>query len=298
VSQASPQEERQWREIRRRVLRTGITTPGDASLTATVLGSTTETVLFSTTLTANRTLTLSTTNAVNGDSYHILRTAGGAFTLDVGPGLITLAQDTWCAVVFDGSAWKLTAYGALAAGGSSAYTTVEDEGTPLTARSNINFVGSGVTAADSGGKTVVTIPGLTAYTTVEDEGTPLTARTTVNFVGAGVTATDSGGKTVVTIPGGGSSSISTITVAFTDGDTARRVTVSDGTVSGASKIIVTVRRPDTTSDSADRGYLYTANVVRIGAGQFDVLITALGISGEDVTLNPPSETITLFYLVA
>lgn len=35
--------------------------------------------------------------------------------------------------------------------------TIEDEGTPLTARTSLNFVGSGVTAADSGGKTVVTI---------------------------------------------------------------------------------------------------------------------------------------------
>lgn len=43
--------------------------------------------------------------------------------------------------------------------GSAAYDTVEDEGTPLTQRSTINFVGSGVSAADSGGKTVVTISG-------------------------------------------------------------------------------------------------------------------------------------------
>ncbi len=37
--------------------------------------------------------------------------------------------------------------------------TVEDEGVPLTQRSTINFVGAGVSAADSGGETVVTIPG-------------------------------------------------------------------------------------------------------------------------------------------
>lgn len=39
---------------------------------------------------------------------------------------------------------------------------IEDEGTPLTARSNLNFTGAGVTASDSGGKTVVTIPGASA----------------------------------------------------------------------------------------------------------------------------------------
>lgn len=36
---------------------------------------------------------------------------------------------------------------------------IQDEGSTLTQRSTLNFVGSGVTAADAGGKTVVTIPG-------------------------------------------------------------------------------------------------------------------------------------------
>lgn len=44
-------------------------------------------------------------------------------------------------------------------GAVQAYKTVEDEGTPLTQRSTVNFVGAGVTATDAGGKTVVTIPG-------------------------------------------------------------------------------------------------------------------------------------------
>lgn len=48
---------------------------------------------------------------------------------------------------------------AFAGGGGGGYSLVEDEGTPLTARTTMNFVGAGVTAADSGGKTVVTIPG-------------------------------------------------------------------------------------------------------------------------------------------
>jgi hypothetical protein len=39
------------------------------------------------------------------------------------------------------------------------YTTVQDEGSPLTQRSTIDFVGAGVTATDDGSKTVVTIPG-------------------------------------------------------------------------------------------------------------------------------------------
>lgn len=36
---------------------------------------------------------------------------------------------------------------------------IEDEGTPITQRNNLNFVGAGVTVADVGGKTVVNIPG-------------------------------------------------------------------------------------------------------------------------------------------
>lgn len=47
--------------------------------------------------------------------------------------------------------------------GSVPFTTdghvIEDEGTPLTQRANMDFVGAGVTATDAGGKTVVTIPG-------------------------------------------------------------------------------------------------------------------------------------------
>ncbi len=47
----------------------------------------------------------------------------------------------------------------LAATGSTGYATVEDEGSALAQRSTLNFTGAGVSAADSGGKTVVTIPG-------------------------------------------------------------------------------------------------------------------------------------------
>lgn len=92
--------------------------------------------------------------------------------------------------------------------------------------------------------------------------------------------------------------ISSASIAFTDGDTARRVTISDGTVTAASKIVSTIRRPDTADASADRGYVYNANVVRIGSGQFDVSIICTDTSGGDCTAIPPNETVTLYYLVA
>ena len=40
---------------------------------------------------------------------------------------------------------------------TQAYTTVEDEATPLTQRTTVNFTGAGVSCTDSGGKTVCTI---------------------------------------------------------------------------------------------------------------------------------------------
>lgn len=86
---------------------------GDTSQTLTV-GTDAPTQRWATTLTANRTVTLSTTGAVNGDRFRVVRTGLGAFTLDVG-GLKTISSATaaWVDVEFDGSAWRLTGYGTL-----------------------------------------------------------------------------------------------------------------------------------------------------------------------------------------
>lgn len=43
--------------------------------------------------------------------------------------------------------------------GASYNQTIEDEGTPVTQRSTVNFTGAGVSVADTGGKTTVTISG-------------------------------------------------------------------------------------------------------------------------------------------
>lgn len=64
------------------------------------------------TLVVDRTVTLSTTNARPGDEFNITRTGSGAFNLSIG-GLKNLVTNTWCRVVYDGSAWYLAAYGAL-----------------------------------------------------------------------------------------------------------------------------------------------------------------------------------------
>ena len=70
---------------------------------------------IATTLTANRTVTLSTENAVEGISrFRIVRTGLGAFTLNVG-GLKTIPSATaaFVDVAFSGGAWVLTGYGTL-----------------------------------------------------------------------------------------------------------------------------------------------------------------------------------------
>jgi hypothetical protein len=64
------------------------------------------------TLTADRTVTLSTTNAYPGAKALFTRTGAGAFNLSIG-GLKNLVTNTWCMIVYDGSAWYLAAYGAL-----------------------------------------------------------------------------------------------------------------------------------------------------------------------------------------
>jgi hypothetical protein len=52
---------------------------------------------------------------------------------------------------YNGTAW--------APADDSGGHTIQDEGTPLTQRTALNFVGAGVTATDTAGVTVVTIPG-------------------------------------------------------------------------------------------------------------------------------------------
>lgn len=67
--------------------------------------------IWNTTLTADRTVTLSTTGALPGDRFEIIRTAAatGDFKLNVGTGpLAVLAAGEWCEVTYDGSAWVLT----------------------------------------------------------------------------------------------------------------------------------------------------------------------------------------------
>jgi hypothetical protein len=85
---------------------------------------------------------------------------------------------------------------------SNGYNTIQEEGTPLTPRTVMNFVGGGATASDVGGVTQIDIPIQQAYSTIQDEGIALPQRQIIDFQGLGVQATDVGGKTVVTVLSG------------------------------------------------------------------------------------------------
>lgn len=86
---------------------------GDAAKTL-VATADEPTQVWSTTLTADRAVTLSTARATSGARFRIVRSAAGAFDLNVGTGpLKALAAGEWCDVEYNGSAWFLSAFGSL-----------------------------------------------------------------------------------------------------------------------------------------------------------------------------------------
>jgi hypothetical protein len=98
-----------WQHVAQPQITETISSDAAFTLTPFTSGST---IIHTGTLTADRAITLSTTNASNGHRFRVTRTGGGAFNLSVG-GLKNLATNTWCDVQYNGSAWVLTAYGAL-----------------------------------------------------------------------------------------------------------------------------------------------------------------------------------------
>lgn len=70
---------------------------------------------FTGTLTADRSITLSTTNAKNGSKFHIIRTGGGVFNLNIAhfTGTKSLSTNQWATFHYDGNEWLMTAYGTL-----------------------------------------------------------------------------------------------------------------------------------------------------------------------------------------
>jgi hypothetical protein len=90
--------------------------------------------------------------------------------------------------------------------------------------------------------------------------------------------------------------IKEVTVAFTDGDCVKRVTISDVKAGVGLRVVATIRRPDVT-EGTDAGYVYTWQCTRMASGQFDLVIQCLGVGGDDVTEVPPNETINVEYVL-
>lgn len=89
---------------------------GDAAKTLTVgAANSWQTQTWATPLTANRTVTLSNTNAYDSAKFRIRRTAAatGAFNLVIGITGKNLAAGQWCDVEYDGTNWNVTAFGSL-----------------------------------------------------------------------------------------------------------------------------------------------------------------------------------------
>ena len=88
---------------------------GDANFSFS-LGKET-TVIYATPITALRSVTLSTTNALNGDRMRVVRASSctGAFNINVGTGPLKAltAAGQWCDVEYNGAAWVLIGYGTL-----------------------------------------------------------------------------------------------------------------------------------------------------------------------------------------
>lgn len=163
----------------------------------------------------------------------------------------------------------------LTPGGTGGGHTIEDEGTPLTQRTNLNFVGAGVTVTDDAGNdaTVVTIPG------GGGGGTPGGTDTQVQFNDGGAFGGDAGltyNKTTDTLT---SANVSAGTVRVTDG-AAQDYTITsngneglhiDGTVSGTlAEVDLSSADKDGTDNVAFKtfgvGDAGSANVERLTMG--------------------------------
>lgn len=95
--------------------------------------------------------------------------------------------------------------------------TVEDEGTPLTTRTLLDFTGGGITCSDSGTSTQCDVPsGGAGAHEIDDEGSALAQEAVLNFTGTGVTCTAGVGQTICNIPQVTAIHVVTATASFAD----------------------------------------------------------------------------------
>ena len=91
------------------------------------------------------------------------------------------------------------------------YDEILDQGTNLTKRAQVNFVGTPITCVDNPGLTrtdcTISVHDGFGYDEVMDEGAGLTKRAQINFIGAGVVCVDNASRTECTIAGGAANTV-------------------------------------------------------------------------------------------
>lgn len=149
---------------------------------------------------------------------------------------------------------------------NQSYTTVKEENTALTQRNVLKFTGAGVTAADSGGETVVTIPGAAATTNIG-----LFAQT------ANSTAI-TGTSVETTLTNGGVGSLSVPANGFSVGDSFRAVVA--GVFSAANNQTIRIRVKTGSVILLDSGAQTVTNITNdVFSLNIDFTIRALGAAG-------------------
>ena len=137
--------------------------------------------------TNNITINAPSGHTINGASSFVMNSNGSSVAIRI------VANKTY-----------ICQYSVIGGGGgiTQAYQTAQNEGSALTQRSTLNFIGSSVDATDDSGnsRTNVTVQ---AYNTIQEEGTSLVQRSTLNFIGNGATLSDdlANTKSQVVIPG-------------------------------------------------------------------------------------------------
>jgi hypothetical protein len=150
---------------------------------------------------------------------------------------------------------------------TTGYKTVKDESTALTQRSVLKFAGAGVTAADSGGETVVTIPGAPA--TVSYGLFAQTANSTLITNTTAESSLINGGVGTLTIPANG----------FSVGDSFRAV--FGGVVNANNNQNITIRVKAGSIVLLDSGVqnLGSSVINDVWSLNIDFTIRAIGAAG-------------------
>lgn len=91
-------------------------------------------------------------------------------------------------------------------------------------------------------------------------------------------------------------STSSAPLDFTDGDTAKRFTITDATIEATSQLHVSIHRLQV-ADADDYGWIFVANVLQVRAGSFDVKVVAMADEADGAAGEFPNETVSLTYLI-